>query len=252
MKNYGIIITGILAFLMLFSATLHAQDADAIVRKSDEKFRGESSKGKMKMTIVRPDWSRTIEMKSWSLGSDYYMVLITAPAKEKGQAFLMRKNEMWNWMPSIERMVKIPPSMRMQSWMGSDFTNDDLMQESSIVKDYDKKLVGTEDVNGYECYKIELTPKEEAAVVWGKIILCISKDGYYQLQAKHYDEFDELVQTMEASDIKTLGDRKLPAKMTVNPNDKPGNKTILEFVEMEFDVELKESFFSQQQMKRLR
>jgi len=142
--------------------------------------------------------------------------------------------------------------MMMQSWMGSDFTNDDLMQESSIVQDYNKKLIGSEKVNGYECHKIELTPKEDAAVVWGKIILWISKDGYYQLQAKYYDEFDELVQTMVASDIKTLGDRKLPAKMTVSPTDKPGHKTVLEFVEMEFNVELKKNFFSQQQMKRLR
>ncbi|MGM0612651.1 MAG: outer membrane lipoprotein-sorting protein [Bacteroidota bacterium] len=252
MKNSVLKNLGFVMFFLFLSVPLKSQDADAIVRKSDQKFRGESSQGKMKMTIVRPDWSRTIEMKSWSLGSDYYMVLITAPAKEKGQAFLMRENEMWNWMPSIERMVKIPPSMMMQSWMGSDFTNDDLMQESSIVQDYNKKLIGSEKVNGYECHKIELTPKEDAAVVWGKIVLWISKDEYYQLQAKYYDEFDELVQTMEASDIKTLGDRKLPAKMTISPTDKPGHKTILEFVEMEFNVDLNKSFFSQQQMKRLR
>ncbi|MFO8055300.1 MAG: outer membrane lipoprotein-sorting protein [Bacteroidales bacterium] len=252
MKNNVIRSTAILILLLFISFPLRSQDADAIVKKSDEKFRGESSRGKMRMTIVRPDWSRTIEMKSWSLGSDYYMVLITAPAKEKGQAFLMRENEMWNWMPSIERMVKIPPSMMMQSWMGSDFTNDDLMKESSIVKDYNKKLIGSENINGYECHKIELTPKEEAAVVWGKIVLWISKDEYYQLRAKYYDEFDELVQTMEGSDIKTLGDRELPAKMTISPTDKPGHKTILEFVEMDFNVALKENFFSQQQMKRLR
>jgi len=221
------------------------------VEKADQKFRGESSEGIMRMSIVRPKWERTIEMKSWSLGTEYFMVYITAPAKEKGQAFLKRENEMWQWLPSIERMIKLPPSMMMQSWMGSDFTNDDLMQESSIVKDYEKMTLGFEKMNGFECYKIELTPKPEAVVVWDKIILWISKDNFYQLKADYYDEFGDLVQTMTGSNIKTLDDRKLPATMTIEPADEPGNKTILEYVEMDFNIDITESFFSQQRMKRL-
>lgn len=225
--------------------------AEEVVEKADQKFRGESSEGIMRMSIVRPKWERTIEMKSWSLGTEYFMVYITAPAKEKGQAFLKRENEMWQWLPSIERMIKLPPSMMMQSWMGSDFTNDDLMQESSIVKDYEKKTLGFEEMNGFECYKIELTPKPEAVVVWDKIILWVSKDNFYQLKVDYYDEFGDLVQTMTGSNIKTLGDRKLPATMTIEPTDEPGNKTILEYVEMDFNIDIKESFFSQQRMKRL-
>lgn len=227
------------------------ETAEEIVGKSDQKFRGESSKGLMRMSIVRPKWERTIEMKSWSKGTEYFMVYITAPAKEKGQAFLKRKNEMWQWLPSIERMIKLPPSMMMQSWMGSDFTNDDLMQESSIVKDYEKKIIGSEKLAGYDCHKLELTPKPEAVVVWDKIILWISKENYYQLKADYYDEFGDLVQTMTGSNIKVLDDRKLPATMTIEPANEPGNKTILEYVEMEFNVDIETSFFSQQRMKRL-
>ncbi len=226
-------------------------DAETIVKKADEKFRGESSKGVMRMSIVRPKWERTIEMKSWSLGTEYFMVYITAPAKEKGQAYLKRENEMWQWLPSIERMVKLPPSMMMQSWMGSDFTNDDLMQESSIVRDYEKELIGTESFQGYECYKIELKPKPEAVVVWDKIILWVTKEEFYQLRADYYDEFGDLVQTMSGSNIKMLDDRKLPATLTIEPADKPGHKTILEYVEMDFNIDIETSFFSQQRMKRL-
>ncbi|MFW6223098.1 MAG: outer membrane lipoprotein-sorting protein, partial [Bacteroidota bacterium] len=232
MKTKAVLMIAALLILAANGTTVKAQDAEAIIKKSEQKLRGESSKGQLRMTIVRPDWERTITMKSWSLGDDYYMVLITSPAKEKGQAFLMRGTEMWHWMPSIDRMIKIPPSMMMQSWMGSDFTNDDLMQESSIVKDYNKKLVDSEKVSGYDCYKIELTPKQDAAVVWGKIVIWISKDGYYQLKANYYDDFGDLVQTMTASDIRKLGDRTLPAKMTISPADKPGHKTILEFINM--------------------
>ncbi|MFO8087549.1 MAG: outer membrane lipoprotein-sorting protein [Bacteroidales bacterium] len=252
MKKQALIVGGMLLVMSIFAVETRAQDAEAIVKKADQKFRGESSQGTMRMNIIRPNWSRAIEMKSWSLGSEYSMILITAPAKEKGQAFLKRQNEMWHWMPSIERMIKIPPSMMMQSWMGSDFTNDDLVQESSIVSDYHKKVTGTETIAGIECHKIKLSPKEDAAVVWGEIVIWISKEEYYQLKAEYFDDFGDLVQTMTASDIRTFDDRKLPAKMSITPNDKSGHQTTLEFVEMDFNVNISESFFSQQRMKRLR
>ena len=256
MKKHNLLFTVLIfvtALLVMPSTQIQAQDltADEIVKKADEKFRGQSSEGLMRMSIVRPKWERTIEMKSWSLGTEYFMVYITAPAREKGQAYLKRENEMWQWLPSIERMVKLPPSMMMQSWMGSDFTNDDLMQESSIVRDYEKELTGTEMLQGYECHKIKLTPKPEAVVVWDKIILWVSKNEFYQLRADYYDEFGDLVQTMTGSNIKVLDDRKLPATLTIEPADKPGHKTILEYVEMDFDIEIEASFFSQQRMKRL-
>ncbi|MDD4033648.1 MAG: outer membrane lipoprotein-sorting protein, partial [Bacteroidales bacterium] len=158
--------------LIFISLSGFSQETDIreIVRKSDEKFRGKSSTGTFSMTIQRPSWSRTLSMKSWNLGTEYSLIYVTAPAKEKGQVFLKRNNEMWNWVPSIERMIKIPPSMMMQSWMGSDFTNDDLVKESSIVNDYTHKLIGEETIEGYTCYKIKLIPLEEAPVVWGKVL----------------------------------------------------------------------------------
>ena len=156
--------------LLLLAIFSQAQDVDvkAIVKQADEKFRGQSSQGTISMTIQRPSWSRTIAMKNWTLGTEYSLIYITEPVKERGQVFLKRDNEMWNWVPSIERMIKIPPSMMMQSWMGSDFSNDDLVKESSLVKDYEHKLLGKEPIEGYNCYKIELIPHEDAAVVWGK------------------------------------------------------------------------------------
>lgn len=185
----------VLIFLILSGLIVSAQDIKEIIRKSDEKFRGSSSTGSFSMTIERPTWSRTISMKSWSLGTEYSLIYVTSPAKEKGQVFLKRKSEMWNWVPSIERMVKIPPSMMMQSWMGSDFTNDDLVRESSIVKDYTHKLLGEEIVAAYSCYKVELIPLENAPVVWGKVLMWVSKKDYLWLKAEFYDEDDILVST---------------------------------------------------------
>lgn len=232
-----------------FSQELNAKE---IVKKANDKVNGESSQGTMKMTIVRPDWSREVTMKSWSKGLDFYLIYITAPARDLGQVFMKRYNDMWNWMPTINRMIKLPPSMMSQSWMGSDFTNDDLVRMNSIVDDYDHSILGTETVEGYECYKIQLIPHEDAAVVWGKVHLWVSKDDYYELRAEYFDEDGELINIMTAYDIRQMGDRKLPAIITMVPADKPGNKTIMEMIDVKFNVPIAEEFFSQQNMKNVR
>jgi outer membrane lipoprotein-sorting protein len=144
----------IMLTLCLAGFTLQAQDATEIVREAYEKVNGSSSYIEMRMEIVRPEWTRNISMKTWALGMKYSMVYITAPAQEKGQVFMKRDNEMWNWQPKINRMIKLPPSMMMQSWMGSDFTNDDLINQASIVHDYTHKILSTEIHEGFECWKI--------------------------------------------------------------------------------------------------
>jgi outer membrane lipoprotein-sorting protein len=228
------------------------QDIDEIIRKADEKMRGTSSQGEFTMIIQRPTWSREISMKNWTLGNEYSLVYITAPAKEKGQVFLKRQKEMWNWVPNIERMIKIPPSMMMQSWMGSDFTNDDLVRESSITRDYKKKLLGEETISGYNCYKAELIPHDDAPVVWGKIIMWVSKKEYHWLKAEYYDEDGKLVNTEIMSEVKWMDDREMPSRMEMIPADKPGQKTVMIFEKMKFNIKIDESFFSQQNMKKVK
>ncbi len=245
-KAFSLLIT------LILPAILPAQDMKELVKKADEKFRGLSSLGEMTMTIQRPTWSRTVSMKSWTLGNEFSMIYITAPAKEKGQVFLKRNNEMWNYVPSIERMIKIPPSMMMQSWMGSDFTNDDLVRESSLVKDYEHRLLGEDKIEGYNCYKIQLIPKEDAPVVWGKIITWVSREELFWLKGEYYDEDGNLTNTEILSEIKQMDDRKMPTKLEMIPADKQGQKTMMTFDDLKFNVKLDESFFSQQNIRKVR
>lgn len=242
----------LLLILLHFSFQSPAQDAKAIVNKANEILRGNSSYAEMTMTIVRPKWERTLRFKSWSKGNDFSLIYISSPAKEKGQVFLKREKDMWNWLPTIERMIKIPPSMMMQSWMGSDLTNDDLVRESSIVDDYEHRLLSTDSVNGYPCYKIELIPHEEAPVVWGRIVTWISQDKNFALKNEYYDEDGYLQNVENLSEIKSVGDRTIPTRFEMVPADKTGHKTILIFNEIKFEIPIKENFFSIQNMKRIR
>lgn len=231
---------------------LGAQEAKDIVRKADEKFRGKSNAAEMKMTIVRPKWTREIVIKSWSKGEDYALMYITAPARDKGVVFLKRQKEIWNWQPTIDRMIKLPPSMMTQSWMGSDFKNDDLVRQSSIIEDFSHKLTGSEIIDGRECYRIEMIPHESAAVIWGKVISWIDKKDFLQLKTEFYDEENVLINTMYGKNIKTLGNKLLPAVMEVIPADQPNQKTIIEYLSLQFDLPLNDQFFSVQNAKSIK
>jgi outer membrane lipoprotein-sorting protein len=240
------------AMLLLLAFQGLGQTAKEIVKKADDKMQGESNESLMKMTIIRPTWKREITMKGWSLGRDYSLILITSPARDKGSAFLKRENEMWNWQPTIDRVIKLPPSMMLQSWMGSDFTNDDLVKESSIVNDYDQTLAQDTVINGLDCYKIVMIPHEEAAVVWGKVVVYIDKQEFNQQLVYYYDEDNFLINTMILSNIKEMGGRIIPTHLEMIPADNPENKTVIDYLQIDFNLNLKESFFSLQNMKRIR
>ncbi len=227
--------------------------AKQIIEKADAIMKGtNSTTSVMKITTERPKWSRDMTVKSWSLGDDLSMMLITDPPKDKGAAYLMKKKEVWNWVPSIDRTIKMPPSMMMQSWMGTDLTNDDLVKQSSIVTDYVHTIIGEITIDGRLCYQIQLIPKEEAAVVWGKIIVAVDKTDFFQLRVEYYDEDEDLVNVLTASDVREMGGRKLPTRLEVTPMDKKGQKTIIQYISLEFNTGIDESFFSVQNMKRLK
>ncbi|MBE4184898.1 outer membrane lipoprotein-sorting protein [Vibrio parahaemolyticus] len=237
---------------LLFTSLSYAESAFDIVQKSDQAMRGKSSYSEATMEIVRPDWTRSMTMKSWTKGTELSLVLVTAPAKDKGSASLKRHREMWNWVPSIERVIKIAPSMLSQSWMGSDFTNDDLINQSSIVVDYQYALLGNDSFEGDKVWVIEATAKPDAPVVWNKVTLWISQSTYLQRKVEFYDEFDERVNVLTTYDVKELGGRKIATRMEMKPVDKPGNKTIFTTHQAQFDFDINDDFFSQQQMKSLR
>lgn len=237
--------------LVLIASPLSAQSATEIVRKADELMRGESSESVITMTIQRPTWSRSVTMKGWSKSTEYSMILVQAPARDKGTVFLKRRNEIWNWVPGIARTVKMPPSMMSQSWMGSDFSNDDLVRESSIVNDYTHTLRGDSTISGLPVHRIELIPKPDAPVVWGKVVTFITKTGSMQLLTRFYDEDGVLVTLMQASDIRTFDGRRLPARMEMVPLDKPGHKTVLQYESLKFGVRLSDDFFNVQNMRRV-
>jgi len=230
---------------------LHAQNAEEIVQKADEKMRGNTLQAEITIKTIRPSWSREMNVKTWTKGTQLAMILIQSPAKDKGIVFLKRKKEVWNWMPSLERTIKLPPSMMSQSWMGTDFTNDDLVKESSVVTDYNHTIIGDTIIDNRNCYIIQMIPKPEAAVVWGKLIVCIDKKDFLELHTRFYDEEDALINTMNANDIKRMDGRLIPTRFEMIPADKKNQRTEMIYKNVKYNKPLDDNFFTSERMKTL-
>ncbi|MDX2362586.1 MAG: outer membrane lipoprotein-sorting protein [Crocinitomicaceae bacterium] len=242
----------ILFITLLLAGTTFAQTADEIIKKAEDRMRGTNSYAEMTITTIRPQWQREMKIKTWTSGDDYSVTLVMSPAKDKGTVFLKRVKEMWNYIPSIERTIKMPPSMLTQSWMGTDMTNDDLVKESSLEDDYAKKIIGSEIVEGLDCYKIVLTPKANVNSIWGKIYIWISKKDYLQLRTKFYDEDNKLVNTILGKKVKMMGGKLIPTTMEIIPADKKGHKTRVTYTKAIFDGEVDDNLFTIQYIKRIK
>ena len=244
-------ILGMILLTSLFSWGQN-ESAETIINKAEDRLRGSTMYSEMTITTIRPRWTREMKVKTWTKGEDYSVTLILSPAKDKGTVFLKRKNEIWQYLPSIERTIKMPPSMLGQSWMGTDMTNDDLVKESSLKDDYTKKILGSESIENLACHKIELKPKADVNAIWGKIEIWISKKDYLQLQTKFYDEDGALVNTIKGQDVKTFDGKKMPGTMEIIPTSKKGQKTKITYSKVDFDLEIDDEIFTTQYMKRLK
>lgn len=205
--------------------------------------------GDFEMQIVTPRWQRTLSLRVWMDRPRRSFVRVLAPAKEAGIGSLRIGNEMWNYLPAVERTIKIPPSMMLQPWMGSDFTNDDLVKQSSAIDDYTQKVVGEEPVDGQLLTKVEALPKPEAAVVWGRVLYWVRSD-FIPVKQEYYSDRGELSRVMSFGEIRPMGGRTIPTRWQMKPVGKPANSTTILVRSAAYDLPLDDEIFSQRNLQK--
>jgi outer membrane lipoprotein-sorting protein len=258
MKSFQNVITAVCVVVLIFimpsfislGRTEKPLTAKEILDKVDDLFRGKSSEGRMSMSIKTAHWERTLSLKFWSEGKDKSLIRILAPKKEKDTATLRVFNDIWNYLPKVKRVIKLPSSMMSASWMGSHFTNDDLVKESRMADDYTFEVTFQGTRNNQEIIEVTCYPKPDAAVVWGKVVVTVRQEDYLPLESKYYDEDLKLARTMIFSKKGTLGGRLLPTEMTIIPEDKPNEKTVVVYDEIQFDLELAGDTFSLRNLQK--
>jgi len=227
--------------------TLNAEETAAdIMKKIDENMRGQSVYMQMNMSITSLGHTRTMKMQTWSEGNKKSFVKTIYPPKDKGITFLSLDNQMWQYVPKIERIIKIPPSMMLQNWMGSDITNDDIVKQSSLIEDYDAKIL---EKSG-DIVTIQLTPKEDAAVVWGKIISQINISTYTSQKDTFYDEEGKEVRTFTYTNVQKFGKYYIPTYWKIQPSDRSDSFTEITLEDVKYDSDISEQYFQKSALKR--
>ncbi len=242
----------LLAFIAALASPALAQEPTAreILDRVETLLWGKTVHGDYEMTITKPRWQRTLALHAWMERPGRSFIRILAPAKEKGIGSLRIGAEMWNYLPNVERTIKIPPSMMLQPWMGSDFTNDDLVKSSNIVEDYSSKILGEEAFADGRAYVLELIPKPDAAVVWGRILYWVRKSDVMPLKEEFYDERGALVRTMSFSEVGPMGGRTIPTRWEIRPADKPANSTTIVVKSAVYDRSIDGEIFTQRNLQK--
>ena len=247
----------ILLFLFVMSNSTPVLAADdqvdvkTIIDRMDKLYRSDASYADVEMIVASEHWKRTIAMNIWTEGMGKTFIYIKGPKKDEGIATLRIETEMWNYFQKINKVMKVPPSMMMGSWMGSDFTNDDLVKESSMLEDYTHRLIHPENKEA-DKYYIELIPKIETPTVWGKFEITIRKSDYIPLSQVYYDEKGKKMRIMTYSDVRQLGSRKIPAVMEIVPLNKKGQKAVIRYRDIIFDEKVDKGVFTLRNLQKRR
>jgi outer membrane lipoprotein-sorting protein len=229
-----------------------AVNATEIIRKADELMRGTSSYARVTMTIHRPKWTRTVTLDAWTRTGAEAFITVLSPRKDKGVSFLKRNREAWQYIPSIDRTIKLPPSMMLQSWMGSDFTNDDVVRADSIITDYDHTLSGSEVIDGQPVWIVDAIPREDAPVVWGRVTYKVNKSNYIPVHIEYRDEDDQTVKYSTASDIRRTEGKTLPHRFTMHDMTRKNHRTEIIYDVISFSTPVDDSVFSLRNLRRKR
>jgi outer membrane lipoprotein-sorting protein len=220
-----------------------APDADAILERAFDNYRAGSSATSVAMTVHRPDWERHLDLKAWTRGHDDALVRFVAPAKDVGNATLKLGRDTWVFNPKLNQVIKLPASMMSQSWMGSDFSYNDLAKSNDIITEYTHRLLATEAVGGHTLWTIEAVPTPGAPVVWGKVVLKIRDDNVV-IEETFFDQDMKPARRMQTDKIAMLGDRPYPVTMTMHPLDAPDQWTRVDTADGHFNVRVPEYFFT--------
>jgi outer membrane lipoprotein-sorting protein len=238
--------------LLFLLATIpgFAQSAEEIIRRSEDIQKGKTSKGSFRMVIETADYTRSMEMETWWVGNEKALIVVTSPRREAGNKTLKLKNELWMYLRNTETTIKVPPSMMLQSWNGSDFTNDDLVRESSLIDDYTMRILAQDTVAGAPTWKVELLPRPTAPVVWGKIHHWVRRADFLPARSEYFDETGVLMRTMVFENIKRMGGRLIPTRWSMTNDQKPGNRTTFEYLDVAFDIAISDRIFSFRELEK--
>ena len=249
----GRIVAVVIAAFLLYNFTGHADaqpDVSQLLKQFDELYESAGTTSQMEITIIKPRKTRTMRLRTWSKGEDHALIVVEAPSRDAGMATLKVGKNLWNYLPKISRTIRVPPSMMMGSWMGSDMTNDDIVRRSSYEKDYTYELIETSD--GLSGWTVRLIARPGVAGLWNRVEIVFSRENRLPVQAQFFDRKDRLSRTMRFEEVKMIGGRRIPTFVTIIPEREEGQRTEMRYLHIDFNKKVDDSMFSLSRLERRR
>lgn len=238
----------VLALFATNAMSAEMPKVEDVVRRLDDLYRTSASSGHVELIAKTETQTRHLKMRVWSKGKDKSLIIIDEPAREAGTQTLKVGNNLWNYLPKISRTIRIPPSMMLSSWMGTDFTNDDLVKDTSYERDFDTRIVGrSTDPKGWKGV-MDVMPGVVGR--WQKIEWVVNEEATLPVVARFFDRKGRLARTMRFTDVKVMGGRRIPTRVVLETVDQPGHLTELRYLDMKFNVKLPDNLFSLSQLER--
>ena len=235
-----------------FSVSFAEETADPnkLLEKMDQIVRGTTHDMTISMQVHTAKWERQYKIRVWMKGVDWAFARVLEPAKVEGQGFLRQKGRLWNYMPTAEKTILIPPSMMLDQFMGSDFTNDDFVKLTYLPRDYDGKIVGEENLDGNSVHHLELIPKPDAPVIYGKLEIWLRKSDAAPVKLQFYNEDQKLIRTLHYSEFKKFGDHETPTLWKMENQEDPDRTTTIQIMDAAFDGEIQDSLFTRENLEK--
>jgi len=225
--------------------SLMAVTAAELVQQVQDRLRSDTSIARYSMRIETASWQREVRLVAWDdRTKKRFFIRILAPRRDKNTTWLKDGTNLWMYLPKLERDIRIPPSMMLSNWMGSDFTNDDLVKMESVVRDYSHQLLS--DQSGV--YTVASTPKPDAPVVWGKIVRRIRHD-MMPLSEDYYDEHGKHIRHLAFDRVRHMGGRDIPSRWIMQGMATPDKRTVMILEDIRFDTPIPDSVFSRANMR---
>jgi len=251
-RRIGIRLSWVFALSALSTQAGHAQSLpslDDLVHHLDQLYQSASSHAVMTMTVTRERGTRELTLESWSRGDDEALIVIREPAREAGTATLRTAEGLWNYAPRADRLIRIPSGLLSESWMGSHFTNDDLLRDTSYLDDHSGALRWIEE-GGQRLIEVTLTPSPDTPVVYTRMVFTLEPDRWVPGKALYYDG-DDLIRSMLFDQVQRIGDKMIPMRMTLQPADDPEERTEILYRELELDLPVDGELFTRRGLRRV-
>jgi outer membrane lipoprotein-sorting protein len=221
---------------------------EEILKRVDANIGSDNKIATAEMIIHGRRGSRSIKSKSWIYGVEKSYTEYLAPAREAGTKMLKLEDQLWTYIPSTDRTIKISGHMLRQSVMGSDLSYEDMMEDPELLNLYNANIIEESAYLERPCWVLELTAKVDDISYHSRKIW-VDKERYVSLKEERFARSGKLLKVFEVQDVRSIQNRWVPVHMVFKDALKSGKGTEYFIESIQFNADIPEALFTKASLR---